>query len=99
MPPPYAATGFGTELDANAKRSGDGKTLVLQVVNSSSQTVPAELHLAGFIPSNPVAQVADLSRPMDAVNVHETPDAIAPQQHDWQHVRTAVTHSRRIRLQ
>ena len=48
-------TGGKGQLDANAKRSADGKTLVLQVVNTSALAVPAQIRLAGFVPLDPRA--------------------------------------------
>ena len=49
-------TGAEGKLDANAKRSDDGKTLVLQVVNSSEKAVTAQIQLAGFVPAKPAAR-------------------------------------------
>ncbi|MGO9109934.1 MAG: family 16 glycoside hydrolase [Thermoguttaceae bacterium] len=78
-------SGTGGNLDANAKRSEDGKTLVLQVVNSSARTVAARIHLAGFVPGKPAAQVSELSGPLEAANTADTPRAITPREGPWKH--------------
>jgi alpha-L-arabinofuranosidase len=78
-------TGAEGKLDANAKRSDDGKTLVLQVVNSSEKALAAQIRLMGFVPSNPLAQVSELSGPLEGVNTGDKPRAIVPQQFTWKH--------------
>ena len=78
-------TGTEGRLDANAKRSDDRKTLILQVVNSSEKAMTAQIHLAGFVPGNPVAQVSELSGPLEAVNTADKPRTITPQQIVWKH--------------
>jgi hypothetical protein len=35
-------------LDVNAKRSADGRTLALHVVNPTEMAIPAQIHLVGF---------------------------------------------------
>jgi alpha-L-arabinofuranosidase len=78
-------TGAEGKLDVNAKRSDDGRTLVLQVVNPGEKAVAAQIHLAGFVPGKPVAQVLELSGPLEAVNAANKPNAITPQQSQWKH--------------
>ena len=78
-------TGAKGSLDVSAKRSDDGRTLVLQVVNSTSQAIPAPIHLAGFVPQASVAQVTELSGALDARNTAAHPSAIVPQSHPWKH--------------
>jgi hypothetical protein len=78
-------TGAGTALDVNAKRSADGRTLVLQAVNPTDQTVATRLILAGFAPAGPTAAVTELAGPLDAVNTAARPDAILPQTRLWRH--------------
>jgi hypothetical protein len=78
-------TGMGKNLDANAKRSDDGKTLVLQVVNPDDTAVTAQIRIAGFVPVRPEAQVTELSGPLDAVNPAGKTDALVPQQSEWKH--------------
>jgi alpha-L-arabinofuranosidase len=75
----------GTRIDANAKRSADGKTLVLQVVNPGDQGAVAQIKLSGFAPTNPIAHSTELSGPLEAVNTAEKPDAIVPRQTPWRH--------------
>ena len=61
------------------------QALVLQVVNSSAKAVTAQIHLAGFAPHKPLAQVSVLSAPLDAVNTSDKPRAVTPQQSPWKH--------------
>jgi alpha-L-arabinofuranosidase len=72
-------------LDVNAKRSDDGRTLVLQAVNPTDKAVPAHIHLDGFCPNGPVARVTELSGPLGAVNTADQPNTIVPHQRDWEH--------------
>jgi hypothetical protein len=72
-------------LDAVAKRSDDGKTLVLQVVNPTDRAIPAQIHLAGFVPQKRVAQVTELAGPPGAVNTVAQPRAIVPRSRPWPH--------------
>ncbi len=78
-------TGAGGGLDAAAKRSEDGKTLVLQVVNSGEKAVAAGIHLAAFVAGRPAAQVWELSAPLEAANTADKPRAVAPRQTLWKH--------------
>ncbi|MGO8751819.1 MAG: alpha-L-arabinofuranosidase C-terminal domain-containing protein [Thermoguttaceae bacterium] len=78
-------TGAEGTLDVNGKRSDDGRTLVLAVVNSSASAAPAEIRLEGFVPAKPVAQAAELSGPLEAVNTADKPRAITPQPRQWKH--------------
>jgi hypothetical protein len=77
--------GADGNLDIIAKRSEDGKTLVLQAVNIGDKPIEAKLQLAGFTPGKPAAQVTELSGPMEAVNTAENPNAITPRQSEWSH--------------
>ncbi len=70
-------------LDATAKRSEDGKTLVLQVVNVGDQEMATTLQIAGFPAGNAVAQVTELSGLLDAVNAADKPNAIVPRKREW----------------
>ena len=71
------------ELDVTAKRSEDGATLVLQVVNVGDQPITTTIQIAGFSAADPVAQVTELSGGLDAVNSADHPDAIVPRQSPW----------------
>jgi hypothetical protein len=78
-------TAAGDALDVSAKRSADGRTLVLQVVNPTDKPVPAQIHLDGFVPRKPVAQVTELAGPLAARNTAEQPNTIVPQSRPWPH--------------
>jgi hypothetical protein len=71
--------------DAIATRSDDGRTLVLQVVNAMNKELTAEIQLAGFVPSKPVAQATELSGDLEAVNTAADSGRIAPKQSQWTH--------------
>jgi hypothetical protein len=78
-------TGAKGTLDVSAKGSDDGQTLVLQVVNPTGKAIPTAIHLAGFVPKNSVAQVTELSGPLDARNTAAHPRTIVPQSLPWKH--------------
>jgi hypothetical protein len=71
--------------DVNAKRSADGRKLVLQVVNPGDETVSAQIHLAGFVPRRQVAEVTELSGALDARNTADEPDSCVPRHSQWRH--------------
>ncbi len=77
--------GADGRLDAVATRSEDGKTLVLQVLNVMNQEVTTQIHLAGFVPANAVAQAMELSGTFEEVNTAANPDHIVPKQSQWRH--------------
>ena len=72
-------------LDVSAKRSDDGRTLVLQVVNTHDQPIPTRLDLAAFTPRKPTAHVEELTAKLDAVNTASTPKNAQPVVKEWQH--------------
>ncbi|HVA48102.1 MAG TPA: alpha-L-arabinofuranosidase C-terminal domain-containing protein [Pirellulales bacterium] len=72
-------------LDVSAKRSDDGKTLVLQVVNTHDKPIAAQLDIAGFVARQPTARVEELAAALDAVNTAAAPNSIRPSSKDWQH--------------
>ncbi|MCL5097126.1 MAG: DUF1080 domain-containing protein, partial [Candidatus Omnitrophica bacterium] len=78
-------TGATNSLDANAKRSKDRKFLLLQVVNPTDNEISAQIHITGFTPANPVAQVTELSGPLNAVNTSSEPDNLVPVSSQWNH--------------
>jgi hypothetical protein len=82
---PCHVSGADDRLDVNAKRSEDGRTLIVQAVNPSDQAVPAEIHLVGFVPGKKAAQVTELSGPLTAKNTAARPRAVVPQDRQWQH--------------
>jgi hypothetical protein len=73
------------QLDATAKRSEDGTTLQLQVVNISDQPITSTIQIEGFTPGNPVANVIELSGQLNAANTADKPNAIVPVQSEWKH--------------
>ncbi len=79
----------GGRLGVSAKRSEDGKTLVLQIVNQSDQAMVTDLQLHGFVPIHPHATVSELSGPLDGINPPDQPMAYAPIKSTWPH---ALTH-------
>ena len=72
------------DLDVTATRSEDGKTVVLQVVNSGNQPHRADIRLEEFLPAART-EVWTLSGDLNAVN---TPDA--PEQVRWTHTMSDV---------
>ena len=72
-------------LDVIAKRSEDRRELAIQTVNSSTNSIAAVIHLAGFVPRKPVARVTELSGPLAAKNTAAQPNTIVPQERQWLH--------------
>jgi len=77
--------GATRQLDVNAKRSEDGKTLVLQVVHLGDKPLPSAITLHGFTPSKPTAVVEELAGPLNAVNRAEQPNRLTPKRSEWRH--------------
>lgn len=76
-----ASEGF----DVNVKRSEDGNTLVMQVVNPNDTEQHSRLKLTGFAPRSSKATIVTLQGPMNAANTAEQPGAIVPAQQEWPH--------------
>jgi hypothetical protein len=72
-------------LDCNAKLSDDGRTLVMQAANPTAKAIEAAIHLTGFVPSQPAAQVTELAAPLDAANTAADSKAVTPKSRDWPH--------------
>jgi hypothetical protein len=70
-------------LDVSGKRSDDGKTLVVELVNTSGEACDTEIELAGFKPTKPTALVDQLAGPLDAVNTAENPRRLVTQRSQW----------------
>jgi alpha-L-arabinofuranosidase len=70
-------------LDAAGKQSDDGKTLVVELVNTSGEACDTEIELAGFKPTKPAAAVEQLAGPLDAVNTADNPRRLVPEQSQW----------------
>lgn len=82
---PCRVTGAGDALSVTAKRSKDGKTLVVQAVNPTERSVAAEFQLSGYTPARNEAQVTELSGVLAARNSAAQPRAVAPQERQWPH--------------
>jgi hypothetical protein len=77
--------GQADKLAVNVKRSEDGKTLVLQVVNTDDQPRTTRFEIAGFQPSRPTASVEQMTGPLGAVNTADESDRIIPKRSEWRH--------------
>jgi len=84
---PSEVQGAGDRLSVNAKRSEDGKVLVLQAVNISGEPVSTDIRLEGFIPSKATAAVQQLAGLLDEVNTAQDPEHIQPTFGEWRHQR------------
>lgn len=85
---PATVEGGGDEqakLDVSAKRSDDGRTLVLQVVNLNAEETPCQLQIDGFEPRNPLATIEELAAPLAAVNTADDPERVQPRTRRWRH--------------
>ena len=72
-------------LDVLARKSKDGKALILQVVNIEESPVNAEVVLDGFQPARATATVSVLQAPLDGENTEEAPEAVRPVTTKWRH--------------
>jgi alpha-L-arabinofuranosidase len=72
-------------LDVSAKRSDDGQTLVLQMVNVGGKALPVRLRINGFTPSRPLARIEELSGPLDARNTSQNPEQCRTIYKYWEH--------------
>jgi len=73
------------DLDVSATKSGDGKTLVLQIVNVGEKAATVPLTISGFVPATPLAQVLTLQGSLNAQNSAMAPGAIKPVATEWKH--------------
>jgi hypothetical protein len=72
-------------VSGNAKRSEDGKTLVLELINTTDSPRKLAIRLDHVTPRNPLAEVEQLAGPLDAVNTAEQPERIKPEASQWRH--------------
>ena len=72
-------------LDVTPKKSEDGRTLTLQVVNLESQAVPVRLDLDGYVPAQAAATVFELAGNLGDANTAQDPQQIIPHQRQWRH--------------
>jgi hypothetical protein len=82
---PGADKGNERALDCNAKLSDDGKTLVMQAVNPTGKAIETAIHMTGFVPRQPAAQVTQLAAALDAANTATDSKAVTPTSRDWPH--------------
>ena len=75
----------GSVLDLTAKRSQDGRVLVLQIVNPGDDAQTAQLTLDGFVPSQPQARISELAAPLNARNTAANPKTVVPVERNWTH--------------
>ena len=73
------------DLDVCATRSEDGRSLVLQAVNTTDDPMTLPLAISGFTPLKCVAQVSTLEGALDVRNAGSTPEIIKPSTQDWKH--------------
>jgi alpha-L-arabinofuranosidase len=78
-------SGMTDSIDAIARLSADGKSLVLHVVNPTDQAAPADIVLSGYTPGKKDARVIELSGPLAATNTASQPNAVVPQERGWSH--------------
>jgi alpha-L-arabinofuranosidase len=76
---------LGNTLDVAALRSDDGKTLVLQAVNTGNIPLSTHIAIEGFTPRNPAATVTVLTGDWDGINTPARPDRIKPGESVWRH--------------
>ena len=76
--------GDDNNLDVSAKRSEDGKALVLQVVNFAKRPLTSTIWPKGFTLPRPFAQVEELTGPLNADNSAVAPERIKPHSFTWQ---------------
>jgi hypothetical protein len=77
------ASGPGSDmLDVTASKSPDGRNLTVQVVNLGEATT-LQIVLGGFKPTQPEADVTEISGDLRAANTAARPDAVRPQHYKW----------------
>ena len=75
----------GDAMEGNAKRSEDGTTLVLQVVNSGEKPLATRIALNDFSPKKDVARITELCGKLNDVNTPEEPERVKPVEKQWEH--------------
>jgi hypothetical protein len=78
-------TGEQSKLDVVAKRSTDGKILVLQLVNIGEKTVSPVIQITAFVPEKAIARATMLTGSLDAVNTADRPATVISKQTEWIH--------------
>ncbi|HEV3119596.1 MAG TPA: alpha-L-arabinofuranosidase C-terminal domain-containing protein [Gemmataceae bacterium] len=75
----------GNALDVTARRSDDGGTLLLQVVNVENRPIPCQIALDGFSPAMATGKRIEISGQLGDENTAENPHRIVPREKPWQH--------------
>jgi len=73
------------QLDVTAVKSEDGKTVVLRVVNTTTEPRACEIRLENFKSTKNEAQVEELAAPMNATNTATDPTRVKPRSLTWNH--------------
>jgi alpha-L-arabinofuranosidase len=72
-------------LDVTARRSEDGKQLLVQVVNVGARPIEARLRIEGFTPGKAVSRVVELAGKLGDVNMAVEPRRVVPHNKEWGH--------------
>ncbi len=75
--------GPAPKLRMNAKRSEDGKSLVIQVVHWGDEPQAVAVDLAGFRATSPEAEVDTLAAAWEATNTADQPERVRPVTSTW----------------
>lgn len=75
----------GNVLNVTSKRSEDGKTLQLQVVNIADHAVTARINLGGYVPAASDASVVEISGSLADKNTPDDPGKVVPKKREWPH--------------
>jgi len=67
-------------LDVTAKRSEDGRTMVLSVVNVAPRPVETRIRFTGYSPQTDTAEVTMLTGGLEEINTPDQPGRIVPKQ-------------------
>jgi hypothetical protein len=74
---------LNNDLDVSAQLSQDGKTLVLEVVNTGEKVAPASILIRGYSPAHYPAEVEELSGSLSAMNTEAMTNQIQAIQKHW----------------
>ncbi len=67
-------------LDVTAKRSEDGRTVVVSVVNVAAHPIPTRIQFPALLPPAGPAQITTLTGDLKAINTPDQPRRVAPTQ-------------------
>lgn len=72
-------------LDATARISDDGKTLIVQIVNIEPDAVKTKISIAGFAPVKPTTRIIQIRGDLEDENTAAEPARIIPVERNWKH--------------